>query len=77
MYSFRLTLSVMAVLAAPRFAAAQRVVADISIRKGPIAGHFVLGDRFLTTAATTHDSPSAATAPKPIMTTTTTGTVSS
>jgi hypothetical protein len=47
MQSFRLTLAVLAALTTPRAAAAQQVVADISIRQGPIAGHIVVGDPYL------------------------------
>jgi hypothetical protein len=47
MRSLRLTLAVVTALAVPRAATAQRVVADITIRQGPIAGRVVVGDPYL------------------------------
>ncbi len=46
MRSTRLAVLALAALAIPGAAQAQRVVADISINQGPIAGRVIIGDRY-------------------------------
>ena len=46
MRPIRLAALTLAVLAVPGAAQAQRVVADISIHQGPIAGRVIIGDRY-------------------------------